>query len=52
MEVLSVYDVKELFNASVAIVKHSNYFADAVYNATDALDCLETGVYELYLSLI
>ena len=38
MRLLLADDEKELTNALVAILKHSNYTVDAVYNGTDALD--------------
>ncbi len=38
MKLLLADDEKELTNALVAILKHSNYTVDAVYNGTDALD--------------
>ncbi len=38
MKLLLADDEKELSNALVAILKHSNYTVDAVYNGNDALD--------------
>ncbi|MCR5100954.1 MAG: response regulator transcription factor [Butyrivibrio sp.] len=38
MRLLLAEDERELSNALVAILKHSNYTVDAVYNGTDALD--------------
>lgn len=38
MRILLAEDEKELSNALVAILKHNNYSADAVYNGQDALD--------------
>jgi DNA-binding response OmpR family regulator len=38
MRILLAEDEKELSNALVAILKHSNYSVDAVYNGLDALD--------------
>ena len=37
MRLLLAEDEKELSNALVAVLKHSNYSVDAVYNGTDAL---------------
>lgn len=38
MRILLAEDEKELSNALVAILKHSNYSVDLVYNGADALD--------------
>ncbi len=46
MRLLLADDEKELSNALVAILKHSNYTVDAVYNGTDALDYALTGSYD------
>lgn len=46
MRLLLAEDEKELSNALVAIFRHNNYSVDAVYNGQDALDYLETGIYD------
>lgn len=46
MRILLAEDEKELSNALVAILRHSNYSVDAVYDGQDALDYLETGLYD------
>lgn len=46
MRLLLADDEKELSNALVAILKHSNYTVDAVYNGTDALDYALSGEYD------
>ncbi len=46
MRLLLADDEKELSNALVAILKHSNYTVDAVYNGTDALDYALTSEYD------
>ncbi|WP_026489227.1 response regulator transcription factor [Butyrivibrio sp. XBB1001] len=46
MRLLLADDEVELVNALVAILKHSNYTVDAVYNGTDALDYALTGDYD------
>ena len=46
MKLLVADDETELVNALVAILKHSNYTVDAVYNGTDALDYALTGDYD------
>lgn len=46
MRLLLAEDEKELSNALVTILAHSNYSVDAVYDGTDALDYLETGLYD------
>ena len=38
VRLLLAEDEKELSNALVVILKHSNYSVDAVYNGQDALD--------------
>ena len=46
MRLLLAEDEKELSNALVAILKHEHYAVDAVYDGSDALDYLETGIYD------
>ena len=46
MRLLLAEDEEELSNALVAILKHSNYTVDAVYNGTDALDYGLSGEYD------
>ena len=46
MRLLLAEDVKELSRALVTILKHNNYSVDAVYNGEDALDYIESGVYD------
>ena len=46
MRLLVADDEIEMANALVAILKHSNYTVDAVYNGTDALDYALTGDYD------
>ncbi len=46
MKLLLADDEKELSNALVAILKHSNYTVDAVYNGTDAYDYAVAGDYD------
>lgn len=46
MRLLIADDEQELVNALVAILKHSNYSVDAVYNGTDALDYALSGDYD------
>lgn len=46
MRLLLAEDEKSLSNVLVTILKHNNYTVDAVYNGQDALDYLETGVYD------
>lgn len=46
MKLLLVEDEKALSKALVAILKHNNYLVDAVYNGEDALDYLDTGLYD------
>ncbi len=46
MRLLLAEDEKELSNALKAVLKHNSYSVDAVYNGQDALDYLETGLYD------
>ena len=46
MRLLLAEDEKELSDALVAILKHANYTVDAVYDGEEALDYLDTGVYD------
>ena len=46
MRLLLAEDEKELSRALVTILKHNNYTVDAVYNGQDALDYLESGLYD------
>lgn len=46
MRLLLAEDEKELSNALVVILRHNNYSVDAVYDGQDALDYLETGLYD------
>jgi DNA-binding response OmpR family regulator len=46
MRLLLAEDEEELSRALVTVLKHNNYSVDAVYNGQDALDFLETGVYD------
>lgn len=46
MRLLLAEDEKELSAALTAIFKHNNYSVDAVYNGVDALDYLQTGLYD------
>ena len=46
MRLLLADDEVELSNALVAILKHSSYIVDAVYNGTDALDYALTEEYD------
>lgn len=46
MRILLAEDEKALSNALVVILRHNNYSVDAVYNGQDALDYLETGLYD------
>ena len=46
MKLLLAEDEKELSNALVAILKHSNYLVDAVYDGQEALDYIEAGEYD------
>lgn len=46
MKLLLAEDEKELSNALVAILKHSSYTVDAVYDGQDALDYILTSEYD------
>lgn len=46
MRLLLAEDEEELSRALVTVLKHNNYSVDAVCNGQDALDYLETGVYD------
>ena len=46
VRLLLAEDEKELSNALVVILKHSNYSVDAVYNGQDALDYITNGDYD------
>ena len=46
MRLLLAEDELEMSNAVVAILKHNNYSVDAVYDGQEALDYLETGLYD------
>lgn len=46
MRLLLAEDEPELSNALAAVLKHNNYSVDAVFNGQDALDYLETGIYD------
>lgn len=46
MKLLLAEDEKELSNALVAILKHSSYTVDAVYDGQDALDYILAGKYD------
>lgn len=46
MRLLLAEDEKALSAALVTILKHNNYAVDAVYNGRDALDYLDTGLYD------
>ncbi len=46
MRLLLVEDEKPLSDALSVILKHNHYAVDAVYNGQDALDYLETDVYD------
>lgn len=46
MRLLLAEDEKDLSNALVAILKHNNYSVDAVYNGEDALDYIESEIYD------
>lgn len=46
MRLLLAEDEEELSRALVTVLKHNNYSVDAVCNGLDALDYLETGVYD------
>ncbi len=46
MRLLLAEDEQELSHALFTVLKHNNYSVDAVYNGQDALDYLETGIYD------
>ena len=46
MRLLLAEDELEMSNALVAILKHNNYSVDAVYDGAEALDYLESGLYD------
>lgn len=46
MRLLLAEDERELSNALTAILKHNNYTVDSVYDGQDALDYLESGLYD------
>lgn len=46
MRLLLAEDEKELSDALVAILKHNHYSVDAVYDGQEALDYLQTGIYD------
>lgn len=46
MRILLAEDEIPLSNAIAAILKHSNFSVDAVYNGADAIDYIETGLYD------
>ena len=46
MRILLAEDEKEMSNAIAAVLKHVHYSVDAVYDGQDALDYLETGLYD------
>lgn len=46
MRLLLAEDERALSDALVTILKHNHYSVDAVYNGQDALDYLETGLYD------
>lgn len=46
MRLLLAEDEKALSKALTVILKHNHYSVDAVYNGQDALDYLETGIYD------
>lgn len=46
MRILLAEDEKALSNALVSILKHNNYSVDAVYDGQEAIDYLETGLYD------
>lgn len=46
MRLLLAEDEEELSRALVTVLKHNHYSVDAVYNGQDAIDYLETGVYD------
>ncbi len=46
MRLLLAEDEKEMSNALVKILKSNNYSVDAVYNGNDALDYIESDIYD------
>lgn len=46
MRLLLAEDEPELSHALVTVLKHNNYSVDAVFDGQDALDYLETGIYD------
>lgn len=46
MRLLLAEDEKALSGALCTILRHNNYSVDAVYNGADAIDYLETGLYD------
>lgn len=46
MRLLLVEDEKTLSSSLVTILKHNNYAVDAVYNGQDAIDYLDTQIYD------
>ena len=46
IRLLLAEDEKTLSNSLVTILKHNNYSVDSVYNGEDAIDYIETGVYD------
>lgn len=46
MRILLAEDEKALSNVLVAILKHNNYSVDAVHNGQEALDYLDTEMYD------
>ncbi|MCM1185654.1 MAG: response regulator transcription factor [Lachnoclostridium sp.] len=46
MRLLLAEDEPELSRALVTVLKHNHYSVDAVFNGQDALDYLETGIYD------
>lgn len=46
MRLLLAEDEEDLSRALATVLKHNNYSVDAVYNGQDALEYLETGIYD------
>lgn len=46
MRLLLAEDERALSKVLVAILKHNNYSVDAVYYGEEALDYLESGIYD------
>lgn len=46
MRILLAEDEKALSNVLVTILKHNNYSVDTVYNGQEALDYLDTEMYD------